>query len=68
MRWENGLGGFGRLKRIFEIQMHGFQAKKSKKIRFNLPNPPNPFSYRISTFQNRNDCNFFQNAASQTNE
>jgi hypothetical protein len=54
IQWENGWGGSGRLKRIFEIQMPEFQAKKSKKIRSDPPDPPNPFSHCISIVQMRN--------------
>jgi hypothetical protein len=39
--------------RFLGVPMHDFQAKKSKKIRFNLPNP---FSHRISLFQSGNCC------------
>jgi hypothetical protein len=52
------LGGFGRLKRIFLLKMHEFQAKKSKKIRLYPPDPPNPFFHRISIFQSGNCCIF----------
>jgi hypothetical protein len=44
----------GQIETDFLLTMHEFQAKKSKKIRFNLPNPPNPFSHRIGIFQMRN--------------
>jgi hypothetical protein len=43
-----------RIGRIWQIRtdfgdaLHGFQAKKAKKIRFNLPNPPNPFFHCIT--------------------
>jgi hypothetical protein len=45
--WENGLGGLGRLTQIFFKQMFNLPAKP-KKIRVNLPNPPNPFSHSIT--------------------
>jgi hypothetical protein len=54
IQWENGLSGLGRLKQIFLSKCTNFQAKKSKKIRFNLPNPPNPFSHCIGIFQSGN--------------
>jgi hypothetical protein len=38
----------GQIQTDFLIKMHGFQAKKSKKIRSNPPDPPNPFSHCIS--------------------
>jgi hypothetical protein len=47
IQWENGLGGSGGYERIYWIQMHGFQAKESKKIRSYPPDPPNPFSHCI---------------------
>jgi hypothetical protein len=31
-----------------------FFAQKNQKIRFHPPNPLNPFSHRIATFQSRN--------------
>jgi hypothetical protein len=49
IRWENGLGG---LKRIFSVMRMLGIRKTIKKIRFNPPDPPNPFSHRISLFQN----------------
>jgi hypothetical protein len=42
-QWKNGLGGLGRLKRIFFYL--------DPKIRFNLPNPPNPFFHCIAFFK-----------------
>jgi hypothetical protein len=47
------IGRIGRIRTdFFWIQLYGFQANK-KKIRSDLPNPPNPFSHRISIFQNK---------------
>jgi hypothetical protein len=41
IRWENGWGGSGRLKRIFSVvRVLGIREKIKK-------NPPNPFSHRI---------------------
>jgi hypothetical protein len=48
---EERIGRIGRIRTDFLIKIHGFQAKKAKKIR---SYPPNPFFHRISTFQNSN--------------
>jgi hypothetical protein len=48
--WENGLGGSGGSERIFFLfflRIPSTRAAK-KKIRSNLPDPPNPFSHSIS--------------------
>jgi hypothetical protein len=56
IQWENGLGGFGGLKRIF----FNFFCLKFvhcvKKIRLDPLNPPNPFSHCIAFFQSGNCC------------
>jgi hypothetical protein len=48
----------GRIRQIetdfFFTQMHGFLSKKSKKIRLDPLNPPNPFSHCIAFFQSGN--------------
>jgi hypothetical protein len=50
--WENGLGGSGGYERIFWSQMHEFHAKNQKKIRSDLPDPPNPFCHSITKTPN----------------
>jgi hypothetical protein len=50
IRWENGLGGSGGSKRIFWGTNARIGSKKIKKIRLDPPDPPNPFSHRITTF------------------
>jgi hypothetical protein len=42
------IGRIGRIDTDF-LGVHVLEIReKSKKIRFNLPNPPNPFSHRIT--------------------
>ncbi len=36
---------------FFFILMHGFQAKNQKKIRWNPPHPPHPFSHYALFFK-----------------
>jgi hypothetical protein len=47
IQWENGLGGSGGSKRIFSVVRVLGIREKIKKIRFNPPDPPNPFSHCI---------------------
>jgi hypothetical protein len=48
------IGRIGRIQTDFGDLNARISSKKSKKIRFNLPDPPNPFSHRIGIFQMRN--------------
>jgi hypothetical protein len=63
---EERIGRIEQIQTDFFTQMHEFQAKKSKKIRFNPPDPPNPFSHCIGIFQNGNcwylHCSPFETA------
>jgi hypothetical protein len=50
------IGRIGRIDTDFYgARMLGIR-EKSKKIRVNPPDPPNPFSHRIIIFQSINDC------------
>jgi hypothetical protein len=48
------IGRIGRIYTDFLGTNARILSKKVKKIRFNLPNPPNPFSHCITFFQSGN--------------